>query len=176
MVPFINQALDEYFPKDENVSVIAEPGRYYVASAFVLSTLIISKRKFIGEDDKRSAMYYVNDGVYGSFNCIIFDHLVVEPIPYICKNAPYDDINNRKFLNTTIWGPICDNMDCIKKNFYFPEVDIDDWIIFPGMGAYTIAGASTFNGFQLPTLKYFLNTYTFEALKSLKTGIVWLKF
>ena len=23
-------------------------------------------------------MYYVNDGVYGSFNCILFDHMPVE--------------------------------------------------------------------------------------------------
>jgi len=23
-------------------------------------------------------MYYVNDGVYGSFNCILYDHVTVE--------------------------------------------------------------------------------------------------
>ncbi len=24
-------------------------------------------------------MYYVNDGVYGSFNCVLYDHYVPEP-------------------------------------------------------------------------------------------------
>lgn len=27
----------------------------------------------------RTLMYYVNDGVYGSFNCILFDHAHVLP-------------------------------------------------------------------------------------------------
>ena len=30
-------------------------------------------------------MYYVNDGVYGSFNCILFDHATVEPHPLKVK-------------------------------------------------------------------------------------------
>ncbi len=24
-------------------------------------------------------MYYINDGVYGSFNCVLYDHYVPEP-------------------------------------------------------------------------------------------------
>ena len=27
--------------------------------------------------DEPSIMYYVNDGVYGSFNCLLFDHATV---------------------------------------------------------------------------------------------------
>lgn len=169
MVPVINQALDEHFPENQDVSIIAEPGRYYVASAFVLSTLIVSKRKMIDRDGVQSVMYYVNDGVYGSFNCTIFDHLVVEPFPFIRNDIIR--LNNYKtrqdeLLNTTIWGPTCDSMDCIKKDFYFPEMEIGDWIVFPGMGAYTISAASTFNGFQLPVLKYFLSSYTLDIFKS----------
>ena len=30
-------------------------------------------------NDESMFMYYVNDGVYGSFNCILFDHATVEP-------------------------------------------------------------------------------------------------
>ena len=29
-------------------------------------------------DDEPQFMYYVNDGVYGSFNCLMFDHATVE--------------------------------------------------------------------------------------------------
>ena len=35
-----------------------------------------------GGDNSRgspSFMYYVNDGIYGSFNCIMFDHYTVVP-------------------------------------------------------------------------------------------------
>lgn len=68
----VNAALEDYFPLDAGVQVIAEPGRFYVASAYTLATLIHSKR---------DNMYYINDGVYGSFNCILYDHAVVTPVP-----------------------------------------------------------------------------------------------
>lgn len=69
----------------DDVHIIAEPGRYYVASAFTLATSIHSKRSVRG--DKMSPntithnMYYINDGVYGSFNCLLYDHQHVTPIP-----------------------------------------------------------------------------------------------
>lgn len=30
-------------------------------------------------DEEPSFMYYINDGVYGSFNCLLYDHAEVEP-------------------------------------------------------------------------------------------------
>jgi ornithine decarboxylase len=74
----VNQALEEYFPVHENTRIIAEPGRYYVASAYTLATNVIASREMIEKDD-RKFMYYVNDGVYGSFNCVLYDHYVPEP-------------------------------------------------------------------------------------------------
>jgi ornithine decarboxylase len=38
----VNRALEDYFPEDGNIRVIAEPGRYYVASAYSLATNIIA--------------------------------------------------------------------------------------------------------------------------------------
>ena len=35
--------------------------------------------KELTANDEPSFMYYVNDGVYGSFNCLLYDHAVVEP-------------------------------------------------------------------------------------------------
>lgn len=32
------------------------------------------------ETNDKSLMYYVNDGVYGSFNCILYDHAHCFPI------------------------------------------------------------------------------------------------
>ena len=43
----VNKALDEHFPDDGNIKIIAEPGRYYVASAYTLATNIIALREMI---------------------------------------------------------------------------------------------------------------------------------
>lgn len=60
--------------------IIAEPGRYVVASAFTLATNIVAKRE-VNDDNGSlvSTMYYINDGVYGSFNCVLYDHQEVNP-------------------------------------------------------------------------------------------------
>jgi len=77
----VNSALDKYFPDPELVRVIAEPGRFYVASAFILATNIHSKREVPNGKDVSHIMYYINDGVYGSFNSLLYDHSKVTPIP-----------------------------------------------------------------------------------------------
>jgi ornithine decarboxylase len=43
----VNKALEEHFPEDGNIRIIAEPGRYYVASAYTLATNIIATREMI---------------------------------------------------------------------------------------------------------------------------------
>jgi len=160
----VNEALELYFPEgDETLSIIAEPGRYYVASAFTLATMVIAKRMMPTSDGPKSAMYYLNDGVYGSFNCTIFDHWDVHPTPFILNR---DIPSGSEVYSTTLWGPTCDSMDCIKKDVYLPEMNIGEWIIFQEMGAYTIAAASTFNGFQLPSLKYNINNYAMAKLRN----------
>jgi ornithine decarboxylase len=80
----LGAALDQYFPPESGVQLIAEPGRYYVEAAFTLAVNIIARRVVQKTDPESgetrpSFMYYVNDGVYGSFNCTMFDHAVVTP-------------------------------------------------------------------------------------------------
>jgi ornithine decarboxylase len=165
----INDALDAHFPATDecgnasNIKIIAEPGRYYVASAFTLATFIIAKRAVQMEDGHTAMMYYLNDGVYGSFNCTIFDHWEVEPTPFLINEG----IEMRENHLSTIWGPTCDSMDCIKRDVYLPELHIGEWIVFREMGAYTIAAGSTFNGFKLPSIQYLVLNYTLEMLQNL---------
>jgi len=35
---------------------------------------------------------------------------------------------------------------CCSQDYILPELRNDDWLVFPRMGAYTLAGASKFNG------------------------------
>ena len=37
------------------------------------------------ETNEKTMMYYVNDGVYGSFNCILYDHAECLPILHVVR-------------------------------------------------------------------------------------------
>ena len=165
MARVAREALDLYFPEDAvpQVRIIAEPGRYYVASAFTLATSVIAKRGFDADGVIKQVMYYINDGVYGSFNCTIFDHVSPDARAFL----PPDDLKLRPVFRSTIWGPTCDSMDQVAKDVLLPDMEVGEWMLFQEMGAYTIAAATTFNGFQLPTMKLFLQWQTLEALKQL---------
>lgn len=141
----VNKALDQYFP-DNNVRVIAEPGRFYVASAFTLVTSVHSRKNIYNQNGEiEHVMYYINDGVYCSFNCLLYDHQVVVPL---LKNSPPTD----KTMSSTIWGPTCDALDQIIEKIQLPDIKIGAIMYFENMGAYTIPVASPFNGFPLPKI------------------------
>lgn len=81
--------------------------------------------------------------MYGSFNCITFDHAVVKAFP-LCRSSvfSFDEKHTSPVFSSTIWGPTCDSIDLILKDFSLPEMNIGDWLGFSHMGAYTIAAAS----------------------------------
>ncbi|CAL1574662.1 unnamed protein product [Knipowitschia caucasica] len=157
----INPALDKYFPVDSLVKIIAEPGRFYVASAYTLVVNIIAKKVILDDDNAsddedegttdRTNMYYVNDGVYGSFNCILYDH--AHCLPLLHKRPKSDE----PLYPCSIWGPTCDGLDRIVEQCTMPDLQVGDWLVFENMGAYTVAAASTFNGFQRPDIYYVIS-------------------
>jgi ornithine decarboxylase len=156
----INQALEEYFPDDGNIRIIAEPGRYYVASAYTLATNVIASREMIDpETGNMKYMYYINDGVYGSFNCVLYDHYVPEPALF-SKNQ-----SNEKFISS-IWGPTCDGLDCIYTSIEIPKLNVGDWIYWKNMGAYTISGAVQFNGLPYGKPLYYMSKQFWTSVKA----------
>lgn len=159
---YVNQGLEVYF-SDKNVRVIAEPGRFYVASAFTLVTNIQSKKNIYDAvtDDVNHIMYYINDGVYGSFNCLLYDHQHVKPL---FLNPPAEKAVTKA---STIWGPTCDALDLLVADIPLPEVEIGDFVIFENMGAYTIPVASPFNGFPLPKVFCFIANDVWQMIRSL---------
>ncbi|XP_043915853.1 antizyme inhibitor 2-like isoform X2 [Protopterus annectens] len=171
----INPSLDLYFPEGCGVDIIAEPGRYYVASAFTLAVNIIAKKEIVqdqsGSDDEdygsnKNIMYYINDGVYGSFNCIFFDHARVKPLPHKKLNS------DQEMFNSSIWGPTCDGLDRILDRCELPELQVGDWLIFENMGAYTVAAASTFNGFQHSQIYSVMSRAAWQKMKHIKEGVL----
>ncbi|XP_060788805.1 ornithine decarboxylase-like [Neoarius graeffei] len=165
----INPALDKYFPADCGVRIIAEPGRFYAASAYTLAVNIIAKKVNMIEESSsdddgtsdRTIMYYVNDGVYGSFNCMFFHHTHVFPIVH---KKPKPDEHT---YPCSIWGPTCDGLDRIVELCTLPDLQIGDWLLFENMGAYTVAASSTFNGFQKPDIHYVMSRSAWQCMQQI---------
>ncbi|CAH0551706.1 unnamed protein product [Brassicogethes aeneus] len=159
----INLALETYFP-DPEVQVIAEPGRFYVSSAYTLACNIHSIRhvkKFNANgESSEHRMYYINDGVYGSFNCILYDHQVVVP-------KPLKDYSGGQSCSSSIWGPTCDGLDQVIEEASLPDMKEGDWVVFEDMGAYTLPVASTFNGFPIPKVHVVANESIWMLFKDL---------
>jgi ornithine decarboxylase len=151
MAAVLSVALDEYMPS--HVSIIGEPGRYYVAKAFTLAAHIIARRTI--EDPstgEKSYMLYLNDGLYGNFSSIMFDHQ--HPIAQVLRTGEYTYFNTAAAQESTngieysIWGPTCDGIDRITESIRFNHIlDVGDWLYFEDMGAYTKCSATRFNGF-----------------------------
>uniref|UniRef100_A0A7N4PTK0 Ornithine decarboxylase n=1 Tax=Sarcophilus harrisii TaxID=9305 RepID=A0A7N4PTK0_SARHA len=165
------EEISSYFPSDSGGRIIAEPGIYCVASAFRLAVNITAKKLALkeqtGSDDEDEAndqtfMYYVNDGVHESFNCILFDHAHVKPI---LQKRPKPD---EKYYSSSIWRPTCDGLNQIVECCDLPEMYVGDWMLFQNMGAYTVAAAATFNGFQIPTINYVMSGPAWQCMKQIK--------
>lgn len=147
----IRPVLDELFPVDK-VDIIAEPGRYFVFESHTFAVNIYAKRTVESSDGERHFLYYINDGVYQSFNCILFDHYT----PTVSILNPSDVPSGEQF-KSTIFGPTCDSMDCISKDIDLPELNVGDWLYFKNMGAYTVAAASPFNGFKSSPSTFYIH-------------------
>ncbi|KAH6626120.1 pyridoxal-dependent decarboxylase [Chaetomium sp. MPI-SDFR-AT-0129] len=151
MAGVLRTALDEYFPAHSGINLIAEPGRYYASTAFTIACNVIARRS-IEDIAATSYMLYVNDGLYGNFSSIMFDHQ--HPVAKILRSGGHTVYDTpaadatEDGIEYSIWGPTCDGIDRITESIRFPQLlDVGDWLYFEDMGAYTKCSATTFNGF-----------------------------
>jgi ornithine decarboxylase len=107
-------------------------------------------------DTSKSIMYYVNDGVYASFNCLFYDHAECFPVLINEKHKARDA--ETTLYKSSIWGPTCDGLDVISKECFLPELETGEFMVFKNMGAYTISGAVPFNGIPLARCIYTAST------------------
>ncbi|KGK40319.1 hypothetical protein CAS74_001012 [Pichia kudriavzevii] len=145
-----NELLEKFGNRinDGSIKVISELGRFLTASVYTLTTNVIGVRN---ELDSNKVRVYLNDGLYGNLNCILYDHQEVEPVVttsagnFVYHDAEEREPNKRQY---SLWGPTCDGLDCVvKKTQLSHHVQCGDWISFENCGAYTNAAATTFNGF-----------------------------
>jgi len=118
---------------DKKTKLIAEPGRFFAGPAGVLITQVIG-RTFRNNKN----YYYLNDGLYGDFSGIVFDHG-----KYELKTLR----RGQKFLST-VAGPTCDSFDTISLSEELPELEVGSVVYVKNIGAYSSASAvQSFNGF-----------------------------
>ena len=127
----INSEINRLFPK--NIEILAEPGRFFVATAGTAVSKIIGKSVREGKPS-----YYLDDGVYHTYSGQIFDH---------CK-YPVKSFKRGKTRLSAVFGPTCDAFDVISMAEDLPELNRDDLVYSEMIGAYTYASATTFNGFS----------------------------
>lgn len=127
----INAELNRLFPKD--VQILAEPGRFLVATAGTAVVSIIGKSVRDGK-----LCYYIDDGVYHTFSGILFDHCTYRLGAF------------KKGANAicTVFGPTCDALDVVSMSELLPSsLKRGDFLYSRNIGAYSLASSTFFNGF-----------------------------
>ena len=126
----INAEIDRLFSPD--IQILAEPGRFLVASAATSLAQIIGKAVRDGK-----TCYYINDSVYHTFSGIIFDH---------CQ-YPLKSFKRGKTEVCAVFGQTCDGLDVLSQSEQLPNLEIEDLVYAENIGAYSSASATWFNGF-----------------------------
>jgi ornithine decarboxylase len=127
----INRELHRLFPKE--IQILAEPGRFMVATAGIAISRIIGKAVRDGK-----LCYYIDDGVYHTFSGVIFDHCRYH-FQAFKKGAPQI---------CSVFGPTCDALDVVSMAEHLPaNLQLGDLLFSKNIGAYSHASATYFNGF-----------------------------
>jgi len=126
----VNAEIDRLFEPD--IEILAEPGRYLVATAAAVVARVIGKAVRDGK-----TCYYIDESVYHTFSGIVFDHC-----QYRIKAFKGGETGI-----ATVFGQTCDGMDTIVQSEELPPLEIGDLVYSDRIGAYSNASATWFNGF-----------------------------
>ncbi|KAM7384247.1 hypothetical protein PAMA_011544 [Pampus argenteus] len=150
----VRPMLDAYFPPLSGVQVLAQPGSFYVASAFSLAVNVIAKKVVTrhwdslaqGENNEDTKfLYYMNEGVYGPFSHKLLGNSISPPSVHkhvLCaEEAVYP---------SSLWGPSLDQLDQVVERCLLPELSVGDWLLFSNMGACGLEELNYLSSNQLP--------------------------
>jgi ornithine decarboxylase len=142
------QPMLKSFVHDQQWTLIAEPGRYFVEGAAVLASRIYWKRLLSAEVSNDNAsensirVYKIPHGVQGVFKDVILCNEVFVPQPLKIESANRDGKNSSELFLSKIIGPSGDPEDVVNQRCMLPELEVGDWLVFDRMGAYTTSIAS----------------------------------
>ena len=132
LASILNSEIKRLFPDD--IEILAEPGRFIVATAAVLVSEIIGKARRDGK-----VFYHINDGVYHTFSGVVYDHWI--------PNFSAFKEGDKEIC--AVVGPTCDSFDKITLSVELPgNLEIGDYLYTENIGAYSTASSTKFNGFD----------------------------
>ena len=131
----INRVASDSFGADRP-ALVCEPGRGLCGDAFCVATRVKGYRD-------RSHIF-LNDGVYGS----LFEFSQIGIIDRIQVMDSGGQPRTGALHGKIVFGPTCDSVDRLPGDVPLPDdIDEGDFVLFQGMGAYSIVTNSRFNGF-----------------------------
>lgn len=117
-------------------ALVCEPGRALVAD----SSAMLVRIKALRDDDH----VFLNDGVYGAFA----ELPLLGTLNRLSVWSPEGERRTGETLGRTIFGPTCDSVDRLPGETPLPaDVQEGDFLLFQGMGAYSVPTNTHFNGF-----------------------------
>jgi ornithine decarboxylase len=132
LAKLIRAEVGRLFP-DKGTEILAEPGRFIVATAGTLISKIIGRTR---RDGKR--VYHINDGLYHDFSGVVFDHWVPN----------FQAFKKGKSEICAVVGPTCDSFDKVSLAENLPaNLEYGDLLYTVNIGAYSCVSATHFNGF-----------------------------
>jgi ornithine decarboxylase len=161
----IHAACDKFRQEyGDEVTIIAEPGRYMVADTAVVVTRAkgVSEAYFRAVDGvetfERHKVIHLDDGLYGNLMGQVQDGRRYELIPFRLDAA---DAIGGEGLASAIWGPTCDSFDrIIPPDDYRVPADFSsgDFMMVECMGAYSTVTATEFNRTKPTTIVTYCKT------------------
>jgi ornithine decarboxylase len=133
----IRTELDRLFPPE--IQILAEPGRFLVASAGIAVAKVIGKAVRDGK-----TCYYIDDGVYHTFSGVVFDHC----------HYPLKAFKKGPTQICSVFGPTCDALDVVSMAENLPDLEREEFVYSKNIGAYSHASSTYFNGFPPATVAH----------------------
>jgi ornithine decarboxylase len=132
------------------LTIIAEPGRYFVEGSAVLASKIYQTYT---DQDQQRRVYKIPHGVEGVFKDVILCGESFIPQPLQLQQTASNDAKLLLYSSKII-GPSGEIDDVVCEECMLPVLEVGDWLIFDRMGAYTISIASRTGR---PITKYVMN-------------------
>lgn len=133
----IRATMAEVFgPDADNPALVCEPGRALVADAMAVGARVKAIRD--------GGAVFLNDGVYGSF----MDLPLMGAMDRLSVISPGGEPRRAPARPRIVFGPTCDSIDRLPGETPLPaDIAEGDYLILQGMGAYSAATNTRFNGF-----------------------------
>ena len=131
----IDRVADEAFGAARPI-LVCEPGRGIVGDAFSHAARVKAVRD--------GAHVFLDDGVYGA----LAELPLIGPIDRVEVATPEGVKRRAEAEPRIVFGPTCDSVDRIPGDVMLAgDIAEGDFVVFHGMGAYSLATNTRFNGF-----------------------------